>query len=146
MGIDAGQQVHQRGAAIRDVCIPPAVGLAGHGVDRRQRRPRLHVMVGDDHDDGVRPPADQRVEQLPDQPVRLPVASLGRLTLGALVVSDGVGFVEVAENQAQAVIGDGIHQVGMNRGVHRIAVRIQRDPVRDDPARGPSPIGGPGAE
>src|ERR1700736_4300975 len=140
--IDTGLQVHQGGAAVRDVRVPPALAVGCHRVDWHGRVPRLHVVVRDDHDDRLRPASGHRSEQFADQRVGGSIAGPGRVTFRAVVVADRVGFVDVAEDQAQARVVDGVDQVRKNGRVHGIAVRIQRRAGRDDPVGWPAQVGG----
>ena len=99
-------------------------------------------MVRDDHDDRLRPASGHRIEQFADQPVGGSIAGPGRVSFGAVVVPDRVGFVDVAEDQAQARVVDGVDQVRKNGRIYWIAVRIERRAGRDDPLGWPAQVGG----
>ncbi len=123
--IDTRREVNQRRTAIGDAGVPHAVSAAGHRVDRRQRGPRLHVVIRNDHDDGVSPAAGEFIEHDADDLIGCPVAGAGRLAFGAVVMSDRVGFVDVAEDEPKARIGDGVEEMGEDGGINRIAMRVE---------------------
>src|SRR5439155_6945929 len=90
--------------------------------------------------------AGKRVEQLADDLVCGSVARLGRLTLRAMVVPDGVRFVQVSEHEAVGLFAERLQQLRPNGGVRRIAVSIQGGSRRDGTVWRPSCIGRSGAK
>ena len=81
-------------------------------------------MIRNNRDDRLGPAVGERVQQLANELVRGTIARPRCLTLRAIVVPDGVRFVQVSEDEVIGLLAKCLQQLGANGPVRGIAMSI----------------------
>ena len=131
--------MNQGRAAVRNICVPQLVA-GGHHINRGRRVPGLHIVIGNNDDDGLRPAILQRIEHFADHAVGGRVALLGGIAFRSEVVTHRVGLIEVAKHEVDVVGTKRLQEFRQDGLVRRVSMSVEGGACRDGAVRRPSDV------